>query len=294
MTIAEVASLLIRTSLFAVVVALGMSSTWRDATSLLRSPALLVRSVLSMQVLTPLLAIGLAVALPLHPGVRTAIVVLALAPVPPLLPGKQMEIGGNRPYAISLLVVSGVLSIATIPISLQLMDDLSPLSLRIAPSVIAKLVATSVLVPLVVGLLIGAVAPAFGRRASPFLAKGGMGLLVLGLLPPLIVAIPAMRGLIGDGTLAVCAVLCVVALAIGHLLGGPDRDDRTVLALSTAMRHPGIAIALASANVAHEPLAIPAILLYVIVSAVVRAPYMKMSVRHAPRGPHAETRTAGA
>ena len=279
MTIAELASLLIRTSLFAVVVSLGMASSWRDATWLTRSPALLVRSLLSMQVLTPLLAIGLAVALPLHPGVKAAIVVLSLSPVPPILPGKELQVGGNRPFAISLLAVSAALAIVVIPASLALLDNFSPLSLGIAPSVIAKLVATSVFIPLVVGLIIGTVAPSLGLRASPFVAKAGMGLLILGILPPLIVALPAMRGLLGDGTLAVCAVLCLTALLIGHLLGGPDRGDRTVLALSTAMRHPAIAIALAKSNFGDEPLAVPAILLYVLVAVVIRVPYLRMSAR---------------
>jgi len=53
-----------------------------------------------------------------------------------------------------------------------------------------------------------------------------------------------------------------------------------VLALSTAMRHPAVAIALAKSNFADQPLAVPAILLYLIVAVVVRAPYLKMSVRH--------------
>ena len=68
-------------------------------------------------------------------------------------------------------------------------------------------------------------------------------------------------------------------MLIGHLLGGPDRGDRTVLALSSSMRHPAIAIALAQANFSHEPLAVPAILLYTIVALVVRVPYTKLSVR---------------
>jgi BASS family bile acid:Na+ symporter len=77
----------------------------------------------------------------------------------------------------------------------------------------------------------------------------------------------------------VCASLCVAALLIGHVMGGPERGDRTVLALSTAMRHPAMAIALAKANFGDEPLVIPAILLYVLVAVVVRVPYMKLSVR---------------
>jgi bile acid:Na+ symporter, BASS family len=280
MTIAELATLLMRTSLFALVVSIGMASSWRDATWLVRSPGLLVRSLLSMQVLTPLLAVLLAVALPLHPGVKAAIVLLSLSPVPPLLPGKELKVGGNRPFAISLLVVSALLAIAVIPASLELLERASSLSLGIAPSAVAKLLASSILLPLAVGMLVGAVAPELGLRASPIVAKAGTGLLILGLLPPLIVALPALRALVGDGTLAVCVVLCLVTLVIGHLLGGPDRGDRTVLALSTSMRHPAMAIALAKANFSDEPLVVPAILLYLIVAAVARVPYLKMSERH--------------
>jgi bile acid:Na+ symporter, BASS family len=280
MTIAELASLSIGTSLFALVASIGMASSWRDATWLVRSPGLLVRSLLSMQVLAPLLAVALAATLPLHPGVKAAIVLLSLSPVPPALPGKELKVGGNRPFAVSLLVVSAVLAIAVIPLSLELLEDVSTLSLGIEPSVVAKLIGSSVLLPLGVGMIVGSIAPELGLRASPYVAKAGTGLLVLGLVPPVIVALPAMRALLGDGTLAVSTVLCIAALATGHLLGGPDRGDRTVLALSTTMRHPAMAIMLAKANFSDEPLVVPAILLYLIVAAVVRVPYMKLSARH--------------
>ena len=279
MTIETLSMLLIRASLFALVVAIGMASSWRDATWLLRSPGLLVRSVLSMQVLVPLVALLLATKLPLHPGVKIAIVLLSLSPVPPALPGKEMKVGGNRPFAVSLLVVSAVLAIVVIPASLRLLSDVTQFTLGIAPMTVAKLVATSILVPLAVGLVISSVAQELGRRISPVIGKIGMVFLLLGIIPPIVAMLPAMGALIGDGTLAVCAVLCLAALLIGHLLGGPDRGDRTVLALSTAMRHPAMAIALAKENFSNEPLVVPAILLYLIVAVVVRLPYTKLSVR---------------
>ena len=279
MTIEMLSLLLIKASLFALVVSIGMTSSWRDATSLARSPGLLLRSVLSMQVLVPLIAVLLAAKLPLHPGVKIAIVLLSLSPVPPALPGKQMKVGGNRPYAVSLLVASAVLAIAVIPASLRLLSDVTTYTLGIAPMAVAQLVATSILIPLAVGLLIATFAPDVGRRVSPVAAKIGMACLVIGIVPPIIAMLPAMKALIGDGTLAVCAVLCLAALLIGHALGGPDRGDRTVLALSSAMRHPAMAIALAKANFSHEPLVVPAILLYLIVAVVVRLPYTKLTVR---------------
>jgi len=279
MTIETLSLLLIKTSLFALVVSIGMTSTWRDAVWLLRSPGLLVRSMLSMQVIVPLIALLLAVKLPLHPGVKIAIVLLSLSPVPPVLPAKQMKVGGNRPFAVSLLVASAVLAIAVIPASLSLLSDVTVFTLGIAPLAVAKVVTTSILVPLAVGLIISAIAPELGHRVSPMIAKIGMACLVLGLIPPLLAMLPAIGALIGDGTLAVCAVLCLAALLVGHLLGGPDRGDRTVLALSSAMRHPAMAIALAKANFSHEPLVVPAILVYFIVAVVVRLPYTRLSVR---------------
>jgi bile acid:Na+ symporter, BASS family len=279
MTIETLSLLLIKVSLFALVAAIGMTSSWRDVTWLVRRPGLLVRSVVSMQLLVPLLALLLATRLPLHPGVKIAIVLLSLSPVPPALPGKETKVGGNRPFAVSLLVVSAVLAIVVIPASLHFLSDVTAFTVGIAPMTVAKLVATSIFIPLAVGLIISAAAPAFGLRASPLVAKIGTIALLAGIVPPVVAMLPAMRMLIGDGTLAVCAVLCLAALLIGHLLGGPDRGDRTVLALSTAMRHPAMAIALAKANFSHEPLVVPAILLYLLVAVVVRLPYTKLGAR---------------
>jgi BASS family bile acid:Na+ symporter len=58
-------------------------------------------------------------------------------------------------------------------------------------------------------------------------------------------------------------------LVAGTLLGGPELNHRIVLALSTASRHPGVAMAIVSANIPNQKLALPAILLYLTVSTIV-------------------------
>ena len=63
-------------------------------------------------------------------------------------------------------------------------------------------------------------------------------------------------------------------LAAGHLLGGPQSEDRTALALSTSSRHPAVALAMASANFPDQKLIPAAILLYLIVNAIVSLPYL--------------------
>ena len=81
----------------------------------------------------------------------------------------------------------------------------------------------------------------------------------------------AMIGLIGDGTLLAIVVVALIGIAVGHLLGGPDEDNRTVLALTTASRHP--AVALAVAGFAGQALAPAAVLLALVVTALAAVPY---------------------
>jgi BASS family bile acid:Na+ symporter len=83
-----------------------------------------------------------------------------------------------------------------------------------------------------------------------------------------------MWSLLGKGTLAAFAAFIVAGLVAGHLLGGPASRDRPVLALATAMRHPGMAIAIATATFPQQKLATPAVLLYLIMSFLLTAPYL--------------------
>ena len=62
--------------------------------------------------------------------------------------------------------------------------------------------------------------------------------------------------------------------ASGHWLGGPQAEDATVLALSTASRHPAIALAVAKLNFPNEPHLGATILLYLIVLTVLTVPYV--------------------
>src|SRR5215470_1465258 len=82
------------------VFALGLNARTQDTTCLFRNPGRLARSLLSMFVVMPLFAAALASAFDLHPAVKIALVALAVAPIPPLLPKKLMKAGGQSSYVI--------------------------------------------------------------------------------------------------------------------------------------------------------------------------------------------------
>jgi hypothetical protein len=94
-------------------------------------------------------------------------------------------------------------------------------------------------------------------------------LLIAALLPVQFTVVSGEISLIGHGTLLVLIVFVVICLVAGTLLGGPELSDRIVLALSTASRHPGVAMAIVSANRPNQKMVLPAILLYLTVSTIV-------------------------
>src|SRR5262252_7085921 len=115
MSLAQLIPLALEISIGLIVLAIGLRATPGDLTYVLRKPSLLLRSVLAMNVLMPLVAAGIAAAFHLRPAVEAALILLAVSPVPPILPGKEQKAGGNVSYAVGLLAVSAVLAIGSAP-----------------------------------------------------------------------------------------------------------------------------------------------------------------------------------
>jgi BASS family bile acid:Na+ symporter len=274
MDLASLLPLVIKASIVLMVLGLGLNATWQDALYLFRKPGLLIRSVLSMNVIMPLVAAGLVVAFDLPLAVKIALVALALSPVPPILPKKEMKAGGHAPYAIGLLVAIALLAVITVPLGVAWFSSAFDRNGEIAPGAVAKVVLTSVLAPLAVGIALRQWAPALAARIAQPVAMLGNVLLIVSALPLAVAAWPAISALFGNGTVLILAAMAVIGLVTGHLLGGPQPDDRTVLALSTASRHPAVALAVAVVGGVESKSGLAAILLYLIVSALVSLPYV--------------------
>ena len=283
MSSATLILLAIQLGLALLVFDIGLGASVGDVTYLLRRPKLLIRSLVSMNVVMPLFAVGLAKSFDLTPVVKGALVLLAVSPLPPIFPRKSQKAGGRFCYTIGLLVAATVVSIFFIPLAMKLLGRAFDIPLQMSPPRVVQLVLWTLLLPLAAGVAVHHLTPAFAERAGTPIGKVGGILLLLGLVPILVKVWPAMMSLIGNGSILVMVVFALVGLAAGHVLGGPDPEDRIVLALSTATRHPGIAIALAQVNFPDQKLAAAAVLLYLLVSAVVAVPYLKWTKR--PRAP---------
>jgi bile acid:Na+ symporter, BASS family len=277
-TVQHLVMLAVRTSIILTVFGFGLDATATDVLDAIRRPGLLARSLLAMFIIMPIVAIILAEAFSLLPEVEIALVALALSPVPPLLPRREGKAGGAKAYALGLMAVAAALSIVVIPVALWILGRFFDKSFAISSLTIAKIVVAAALLPLTLGMALRAAAPALAERIAKPVGLVAAVLLSLGLVAILFSTLPAMVGLIGNGTLFAMIFFAAVGLAVGHLMGGPTADDRIVLALSTATRHPAIAIAIGAATYPADRL-LPAVLLYLVVSALVGIPYIKWQRR---------------
>lgn len=243
MTVPQLISLSIAVSIFLTVLALGLQSRVGDALWLFHRPSLLIRSLLSLNVVMALLAVAAAKLLQLNPAIETAIIALAISPVPPFFPKKDKKVGATDPYALSLLVAASVFSVVFIPAWLQTLGMIFGFNAHLALVPICKIVFIKILLRLCCGNLIRYLAEAFADRIARIVSVCAMLFLVLGVLPIIYVSSGAMWATVGHGVLISLVLFALVGLAVGHLLGGPDPDHSSILALATSTRHPGIAIA---------------------------------------------------
>lgn len=274
MTLAKVVILLLQISIFLIVFSLGLKETWQTATSLLRRPAMLARSLLSVNIVMPVFAAVLAGFFHLSPAVKIALIFLAVSPVPPILPQTQLKLGGSVAYVYGLLTALSLFSIVFLPLAVEVLGKVFGRDVHVGPSFVAKVVLRTILLPGGLGMLAHWRAPGFAQKASVPLGRLGNLLLLVSAIPLLLFAWRPALALIGHGEVIAMIAFAVVAVAVGHWLGGPDPAERRTLALATASRHPGLAIAIAASNFPQQrQLVAAAIVLYLLVSAVVLLPY---------------------
>jgi BASS family bile acid:Na+ symporter len=275
MTLAKFILLALKLSIMINVVALGLISTPKDVLYLFARPRLLLRSMLAMNVVMPVMAAMLAAAFDLTHAVKIALVALSVSPVPPLFPKTATKAAAGRAeYPIGLLVAASLLAVVFTPLAVDAMGNVFGTHVHVPVAMVVRLVFMTVLAPLAIGIVLRRLMPVFSRRMARPVSLIATILLIAALLPVLFTAGKAMWSLVGNGTLAAMAGFVVVGLATGHLFAEPVEQQRSVLALATALRHPGMAIAIAGAAAPQQKLVAPAILLYLFVGAIFTTPYL--------------------
>ena len=273
MDLKQVVMLALQVSILATVFGFGLKTRPADLAYLFHRPGLLVRSVLSVLVIVPILALLFVRMFDFRPTAEIALISLAISPVPPLLPRRESTAGGQQSYGLALLAVLAALAIVAIPLWLAILQQLANRPLTLAPGTVARVVIVSTLLPLALGVAIRSLLPALADKI-----EGPIALVARVLLPAAVLVLLAATwrqvwGATGAGTILAMIAFVTAGLLVGHLMGGPDPEHSVVLALSSACRHPAIALTIASANFPDHHFA-GTILLYLIVNGLVGVPYL--------------------
>jgi len=274
-TIAQLIGLVLQASLAVIVFCVALNAQRGDMVSLLRRPGLWLRSILAMNIIMPLIAVLLAGAFALNRQIEVALIALAVSPVPPILPNKLMKAGASRSYSVALLALSAAMAVVLIPATIWLLGQAFGREVLVPPAAVFKAVAMSVLAPLLAGALVRELAPNVAAKISGPMAKLANVLLLAAFVPVVVVAWPELVKELGNFTLVAIAVLTLGGLLVGHVLGGPHDGDRTALALSTASKHPGVAIAVAGIIAPGDKSIVAAVLLAFLFGILVTAPYTR-------------------
>jgi BASS family bile acid:Na+ symporter len=282
MDLKQLVILALQASVLCTVFGFGLKTSTDDLWYLIRRPGLLVRSLLAVFVVMPVVAVLLSVLFDFAPTVERALIALAVSPMPPLLPQKESKAGGDEKYALGLMAILALMAMAVIPLGVLILQSVFGRPLEMASGAVARVALISTLLPLAAGMTVRAFMAGLGARIEKPVAMIAQVLLPLALLVLLGGGAPAILALIGNGGILIAMVaFLVIGLAVGHLLGRPNRNHSVVLALSTACRHPAIALSLAAANFPEERFG-STILLYVLLGALVAVPYLVWN-RRQPR-----------
>jgi BASS family bile acid:Na+ symporter len=252
-------------------------------------------SLLALNVLAPVVTILVCKMFAQHAAMIVALVTLSIAPVGALFSQDMLPLvaRGHAAYARGLFFASTVLSAILTPLAVAVIAALYGSEVHVNPLTVARIAIDTVLAPLGLGLAMGSWWPAT-RAWNGVLQKISALLLFVCGVVWIAGTWSAMATVIREGTLTAIALIAALDLTIGHFFGGPEEDDRTVLAFATVSRHPGVAIVVASLT--DQPLAPIGVLLAVLVSAVVTLPYRLWRKRrqsdapgtagHSPRHAH--------
>jgi BASS family bile acid:Na+ symporter len=270
-------------TIFTLMLSLGVNHSFEQLTSLWRRPGLLLRSLLAVVFLVPLVVVLLLWVFDLPPAAATGLALLAAAPGAPLTYKRSQMAGGDPTYSASLQLTLALLAVVITPVILAMFYTRFELvTERVTLFQVARQVAQVTFLPVIIGLSLKQFAPRLAEvlRKPVSMLANILFILLLLLLVLLLALVPKLRAMLNVGGLPMVAILIMVAvsLTIGHLLGGPRRDQRSTLATACIARNVGLALFIAGLSDYGQHF-IPTLLTYMILGGLLAIPYAVWSKR---------------
>lgn len=242
----------------------GLALTVNQILAPLRNLRVVSLALLGNFVLMPLGAFVIARFLRLDEPLGVALLLLGTAAGAPFLPLLARISKGNLAYAVGLMVLLMVVTVAYMPLVLPLLLE----GVSVDPLKIARSLVLLMLVPLAIGLLVKARLSGVAASTQPFLNK--LSTLSLAVLIVLLLITNAQNvvNLFGTRGILASILFIVVGCGVGWVLGGPGADMKSVSSLGTAQRNIAASLVVGGQNF-DDPLVVVMVVVVAIVGLLI-------------------------
>ena len=230
--------------------AMGMRLTFGQVVNPLRSWRFVVAALALSFVLVPVAAWGIGTVLGLDRDFRIGLILIGCVAGAPMIPKLVTIAKGEGASAVAMVTLLVVATVAFAPLALPLLLP----GVEVDAAAIAINLGWQMLLPLGVGLFISERYPDEATSYVDEVATISNVALVLLFLASLGQNLGGLLDMVGSGAILAAALLIVIAVAGGYLLGIPAGVERRLLALGTAQRNVAAAFIIATANFIDRPL----------------------------------------
>jgi predicted Na+-dependent transporter len=227
------------------------------------------RLLLATFILPATVALILARIFPLTLHQTAGLFMVGATPGAPLLTRNLARRGFNMNLAASYQVWGAVMTPIMIPLMTFLAAKLYDRDIWIPPRVLAWQIITKEFVPLLVGMALMQVAPAFSKKAQQAINLIGNAVLIL-VFALLLWKMRHQLMAVTPWVVAAVVLLLISSIAVMHLLARGDAVTVRTFAVSNANRHVGLAL-LISGRYMHSFEALPVVACYALAVAVLMA-----------------------
>jgi predicted Na+-dependent transporter len=244
-------------------------------------PWLILRSMLAVLVLVP--AAALAILLGLHPapGLAIGLAILVSCPPAPLMFATAPNKGASADLMASLHLGLAALAVLTVPAVLCVLSRALGFAAEVSLGSMLWTLSRTIVLPIGAGLVVRGLFPAAADRLAPVLAKAAM----IGLLVVVLFVLAALYHTLLNmdaWSYVIIVLVSLTATAIGYFAGPIDPHERIGLAIECGVRHPMVALTIASSNFTPAkavPVLFPCILTFMLLGMVFLAIRSKVPQR---------------
>jgi len=246
------------------IAAMGLNLTVPEVLAPWKKKWLLSISLIANFVVVPLFALFILYLFPLDLELATGLILVAAAAGAPSLPKAMELVGGNVAYAVGLTMILILVTIFYMPFMLPYLIE----GVQVDQTSTAMYLIVFMLVPLLLTMAIRAKFPLLAYRLYPVVDRvSDLSIVVVLLIYTVALFMSDFSvkagTLLGLEGIAVAILFILGSFAIGYTLGGPELQNRQVLAFGTGFRNVSAALVVVSASFTD-----PQILFMVLVIAV--------------------------